>query len=72
MGKGAKPPAPKAMPVAPVDPTQDAIAKQAAADAKTAEKRRSLAASAEGTFGSTAGSLGAAPTKAPSLKSTLG
>ena len=68
----AKPPKPAAQPNQPVTPDQSTEAKQAAADAKTNEKRRSLASSSEGSFGYSPAALGGAPTKAPQLKAQLG
>ena len=70
MGK-SQPPSPKAAPPPP-DPNKDEQAKASAGLAASNEKRRSLASSAEGTFGLTQDALGGAPTKSPDLKNTLG
>ena len=70
MGK-SKPPSPKPTP-APPDPNANEEMKANAGLAATNAKRRSLAAQSEGSFGQSAGALGAAPTQAPGLKSTLG
>jgi hypothetical protein len=70
MGK-SKPPSPKAPPPPP-DPNANEEAKANAGLAATNAKRRSLASQSEGSYGLSKDALGAAPTQAPTLKSTLG
>jgi len=82
MGK-SKPPEPKAnpqpMPTPPENPNANEEAKAAAGAAKANEKRRSLGAQSEGSFGRSKEALAAAPSTPPTLsagnsnlKSTLG
>lgn len=75
MGK-QKPPSPSKLPAAPQNPDANDEAKAAAGAAATNEKRRSIAASSEGSFGRSSGALGAPSTNtggaSATLKPTLG
>lgn len=72
MGK-QKPPSPSAAPKPPENPDANEEAKAAAGAASQNAKRRSLASQSEGAFGKLGtAAQGAAPTNAPTLKTTLG
>lgn len=75
MGK-AKVPSPSKLPAAPANPDANEEAKAAAGAAASAEKRRSIASSSEGSFGRSPAALGSPSTNtggaSATLKPTLG